>query len=399
MKVVIVGAGKVGKKVAEMLSANHNVTVIDRNRRIINSLNESLDVLGIIGDGTSYKVLKQAGVIDSDVLIASTNSDLTNIVISSLGKTLGNPLTIARVKDFNFLNVWSKGRKAFGIDLMVCSSPLIARNVTNIIEYPGVLSMRSISANYFIAESVKEPENVEDIWSLKLGKHYITLVPKKRANKTFKKVKPKKIVLAGASTSNMLIAMMLESRNYRPLLAELNHKRALRAAEELAKSIVDEANVLEDEFWKELRSDLAIVSLDKDEKTLLASLLAAEAGVERVYAVIHKEEFLKIFKKCGLRAFSPEEVTAERIVMAVQRKDIKEIITTETGFKVVVIEVKRGRLVGKDLSKLRIEGGYVGPALSHGKVILSEDRHFLKEGDLVILAVSKNALGRLGFGS
>ncbi len=398
MKVIVVGAGKVGKKVAEMLSAKHNVTVVDRNRRLINTLNESLDVLGIVGDGTSYEVLKQARVMDSDVVVASTNNDLTNIVISLLGKTLGNPFTIARVKDINFLNAWSKGRKAFGVDLMVCSNPLIARSVTNTIEYPGVLLMRSISADYFMSESIEEPNNVEGVWALKLGKYYLALVPKKEINKVFKRTKPRNIVLAGASTSNTLIAMMLESRGYKPVLAEINRRRALKAAETLPNSIIEEADVLEKDFWREASTDLAIVSLDKDEKTLLASLLAAEAGVERIYAIIHREEYLEIFKRNGLRAFSPEQVTAERIVMAAQRKSVKEIITTESGFEALVIEAKEGRLAGKDLTTLKVDEGYVGPALSHGQLIPPDRKYLVKEGDLLVFVVPKNAVRRLSLG-
>ena len=398
MKVIVVGAGKVGKKVAEMLSAMHDVTVVDRNRRLIYSLNESLDVLGVVGDGTSYKVLKQAGIVDSDVLVASTNNDLTNIVISSLGKTLGNPFTIARVKDINFLNVWSRGRKAFGVDLMVCSNPLIARSVTNTIEYPDILLMRSIAADYFIAESIQEPNNVQGLWTLRLGKYYLALVPKKGINKAFKKTRPRKIVLAGASTSNTLIAMMLESRGYEPVLAEINHRRALKVAEALPNLIIEEADVLEKDFWREASTDLAIISLDKDEKTLLASLLAAEAGVKMIYTIIHREEYLEVFKRNDLRAFSPEQVTAERIVMAAQRKSVKEIITTESGFEALVVEAKKSGLAGKDLRTLKIDEGHVGPVLSHGQLIPPNSKYLIKEGDLLVFVVPKNVLGRLSLG-
>jgi len=158
MKVVLVGAGKVGRKVARRLAKRYDVVVVDKDPDLVSDLNESLDVMAFEGDGTSLQDLRRAGVEKADYLIAATESDLVNIVICGLGKTLGNPFTIARVKNYDFVNVWSKGRSVFGVDLMICSNPLVARDISNAIEYPSADLLRILFSDYLLAVTSEKPE-------------------------------------------------------------------------------------------------------------------------------------------------------------------------------------------------------------------------------------------------
>lgn len=98
MKVIIVGAGKTGFHIAQSLSKQgHSIVVIDTQREALEQVKNSLDVLTILGDGCSHRVLEEGGVKGSDFLAAVTNSDWVNIIASLLAKTYRIPRVVARI--------------------------------------------------------------------------------------------------------------------------------------------------------------------------------------------------------------------------------------------------------------------------------------------------------------
>ena len=103
MRVVVVGAGEVGSNIARSLSNAHEVVVVDTDPDRVEAVTYQLDVLAIEGDGTSLSTLKEAGVEDADMFIASTDSDEANIVSCATAKTVSDAFTIARVRKTNYL--------------------------------------------------------------------------------------------------------------------------------------------------------------------------------------------------------------------------------------------------------------------------------------------------------
>ncbi|MBT6176430.1 MAG: NAD(P)-binding domain-containing protein, partial [Deltaproteobacteria bacterium] len=90
MKVIIAGAGVVGTALAKQLSQEgHRVVIIDRDRELLHDVAEKLDVLALLGNAASPKMLRRAGVEDTDLLIAVTNSDEVNVIVAMIGANLG----------------------------------------------------------------------------------------------------------------------------------------------------------------------------------------------------------------------------------------------------------------------------------------------------------------------
>ncbi|MBQ8924295.1 MAG: NAD-binding protein, partial [Lachnospiraceae bacterium] len=91
LKIIIVGCGKVGKTLVERLSQEkHDITVIDTDSDEVDRVSETYDVMGIIGNGSSYNVLLDAGINDADILIAVTASDELNMLCCTIANQLGN---------------------------------------------------------------------------------------------------------------------------------------------------------------------------------------------------------------------------------------------------------------------------------------------------------------------
>ena len=105
MRIAIVGAGKLGIKVANALSGgDHAITIIDTNENTLNKISQQLDVLTIHGNAKQISVLKDANIGHFDFLLSSTGSDEENIVIASFAKKLGCSKVIARVRDPEHMN-------------------------------------------------------------------------------------------------------------------------------------------------------------------------------------------------------------------------------------------------------------------------------------------------------
>ena len=98
MKIIIVGCGKVGSTLAEELcEEDHELIVIDKNPQKIQQLTESLDIMGLCGNGSSIQVLSEVGVEDADILIAVTGSDELNLLCCLIAKKVSDCHTIGRV--------------------------------------------------------------------------------------------------------------------------------------------------------------------------------------------------------------------------------------------------------------------------------------------------------------
>ena len=100
MKIIIVGCGKVGTTLAEQLNKeNHDITLIDQDAQALEKVTNSIDVMGVAGNGAVYAVQMEAGIHDSDLLIATTNSDELNMLCCLIAKKAGNCHTIARIRN------------------------------------------------------------------------------------------------------------------------------------------------------------------------------------------------------------------------------------------------------------------------------------------------------------
>jgi trk system potassium uptake protein TrkA len=144
MNIIICGAGKVGFSISKQLSAQgHSVTVIDQSTEDIKKINESQDVKGIVGRATLPSVLENAGAEKTDMIIAVTRNDETNMIICQLASSLFNiSKKIARIRSKEFLEgKWSKlyNKSNIPIDVIISPEIEVAKSLYRRLEAPGAI--------------------------------------------------------------------------------------------------------------------------------------------------------------------------------------------------------------------------------------------------------------------
>ena len=129
MRIIIVGAGKVGVALTQQLSAEHQVTVIDEHAQLIDNIINVYDVMGVCGNGASYGVQKEAETDKADLLIATTSSDEINILACLVAKKLGVEHTIARIRNPDYEVQLRFMREDLGLSMAIIPPPDIVSQV------------------------------------------------------------------------------------------------------------------------------------------------------------------------------------------------------------------------------------------------------------------------------
>ena len=139
MKTIIVGAGEVGYHIAERLSREgHDIVVIERNPAMRQRVQEELDVLTIEGNGSSPRVLEEAGVRDAEMIIGVADIDEVNIAACVLAKAYGVRQSIARVRDPDLSeSPFLEHGKRLGIDLLINPNIVVAEELVTLVKTPA----------------------------------------------------------------------------------------------------------------------------------------------------------------------------------------------------------------------------------------------------------------------
>ncbi|WP_435115244.1 Trk system potassium transporter TrkA [Halolamina sp. C58] len=432
MRVIIVGAGQVGESIAADLSDAHDVVIVERDPDRVEELNYSLDVLAIEGDGTSLSALEEADVADADMVIASTDDDETNIVVSSSVKAVSEAFTIARVKNTEYLRTWQRSQTAFGVDFMVCTYLLAAESIVRVVGLPaardadtfadGRVEMAEFdvdAASPLAGQSVAEADTYDSLTFAAIVREEELLIPTgttdiraddrlvvigtPRSVRRFAgDVAPEEaalsgeVVIVGGSEIGYHVARLLSERGVSARLLEQDADRARWLAEELPDTMVMETDATDIEFLEREHvgdAEVIVSALDSDEKNLLTSLLAERVGTERSVAVIDQSEYVELFEAVGVDVgINPREVVAEEITRFTRAGGAENVALVENGLA-EVLEVEVGAdspLVGEPIreSVHSLPADVVIGAITRGgEYVVPRGGTELEAGDHVVLFV------------
>ena len=146
LNVIIVGCGKVGSTLVEQLRHEGNdVTIIDKNSEKVQTLANTYDVMGVIGNGASFSTQLEAGINKADLFIAVTDSDELNLLCCTVAKRVGNPAAIARVHDPDYSKDTAYLRDKLGLTLIINPEYEAAKEISRILFLPSALEINSFA--------------------------------------------------------------------------------------------------------------------------------------------------------------------------------------------------------------------------------------------------------------
>ncbi len=429
---IIVGAGEVGSNIAASLADSHEVVVVDVDGDRVESLTYSLDVLAVEGDGASPDTLEETGITDADLLIASTDDDETNIVTCGTAKTVGNPFTIARVRNRKFLNTWQRAEGALGVDFMVGTTTLTAQSIVRVIGLPAARDVDTFAggtvqmAEFEIPEgspvagqTVQEADRFDSLTfaailrpdelvipkgntQIRAGDEVVVIGSSDSVQTLSAEVAPhaangsSDVLVVGGSDIGFQTTRLLGDQGLSPRLVERDHDRALEIAEAIPSATVLEHDATDREFLEREHVadvDVVVAALGNDEKNLLAGLLAKRLGADRAVAVVEDGEYVRLFEEVGIDvAVNPREVTAEEITRFTRERRTENVALIESD-RAEVIEIEVGDesvLAGRPIreSAADLPGGVVlGAITRNGTFVVPRGDTVVEVGDHVVVFV------------
>ncbi len=439
MRVIIVGAGEVGSTIAESLSGTHDVVVVDIDADRVETLTYELDVLAIQGDGGDIDTLREAGIEDADMFIASTDDDETNIVACGTAAVGGNPFSIARVKRPQYLHTWEADNRAFGVDFMVCTDLLAAENIVGVIGLPTARDVDSFAegavqlaeleipeGSPVAGQTVREADRFDSLTFVGIirdgevvvpdgdtvieGGDEVVVVGNPESARAFSSAiapqenRPSDIVIVGGGEIGYQTARLLEERGFGPRLIEHDGDRARWLAEKLPDTTVLESDATDQSFLERENvgsADAVIAALENDQQNLLATLLAKRLGARRAVAVVDTIAFAELFEAVGVDvAVSPREATAEEITRFTRGRHAENVSIVD-GDRAEVLEVEidaesvfAGRTIREAAADLP-EGVVVGAITRKGEFIVPRGDTVVEMSDHVVVFVETAVLDQV----
>jgi trk system potassium uptake protein TrkA len=433
MRTVIVGAGEVGTSIAGSLAGDRDVVVIDIDPDRTEQLTYDLDVMTLLGDGTSMSTLRAADIGSADLFIASTDDDRANLVACETAKTIADPFTIARTKSVEYLRTWQQTEAAFGVDFMVCSDLKSAENIVRVVGLPaavdvdpfsgGLVQMAEfeIDADSPVAgQTVAEADRFESLTfaglfrndelilvqgntGIEAGDRAVVIGSPESVQEFASDIAPEttpgdadEIVIIGGSEIGYQTARLLEERSLSPRIIEQDSERARTLAEELPNTLVMEHDATDTEFLAREhvdKADIVVATLESDERNLLVSVLAKRLGIDRVVAVVDNGEYVTLFEEIGIDvAINPRQVTAEEITRFTHG-GVAENIAVLEGDQAEVLELEltdSSELINRPISELVQELDFdlvFGAVTRNRKVITPRGETELCPGDHIVVFV------------
>jgi len=439
LKAVIVGAGEVGFHLASVLSREgQEVSVVDRSPEAIDKVNESLDVLTVVGHGAGVKVLRNAETAAADLFVAVTDADEVNLLSCLAARSMGAKRTVARVSSWVYLRGAKQVyRDLLDVDLVISPEALASAEIAKAVKSPAVLSLETFAAGKVLVKQLKLdrgckfcrkelkdihlPEGTLVAGVLRGGDMIIPhgddslqvndcayIIGKAesmaRIEKTFGLDPPptQRVVIVGGGEVGFQTAQMLRRARLDVRIIEKDEGRCAHLSEYLKGVTVLHGDGTELSFLREEISgiDLFVGASGDDEVNILTALLAKELGARKSVVVVEKPDYSPVYDRIGVdQAISPRQLAANAILRFLRRGDVVSVAMLEDG-KAEVLELIAGpksRVAGKKLSEMRFpKGSLVGAIVRKDEVIVPGGDDEIMRGDTVILFVLPEVLQKVG---
>ena len=416
MKIIILGAGRVGFSVAESLVSERNdITVIDTDSERLRELESRFDLRGVVGSGIDPQVLAEAGATDTDLLIACAALDETNLVCCKLAQLVFHiPTRIARVRSSSFQDhAVLYAKEGLGVDAVICPEESLTRYIGKLTEYPEALQVREFAGGRACLASVRARRGAPAV-GLRIGAlrlHNpdmglrIVAIYRRFADEPDRFVRcdgstliepgdevfvlssrenlpeilaalhrpidmparpVRSILIAGGGRVAQRLALQLSQQagRFHIKIVEVNPQRCMELAALLPQSVLvlqgdaTDEDLLADENIEDV--DLFLALTHDDENNIMASLLAKRMGATRVLALINRRSYADLMHGTQIDiALSPAQAMLGELLAHVRRGDVQAVHSLRRGVAEALEIVARGdrkssKVVGRKVADLRL---------------------------------------------
>ena len=436
MKILILGAGQVGRSAAYALAHEpaNEVTVIDTNEQVLRDLQDRIDIRAVAGNASYPSVLESAGITDTDILIALTNSDEVNIVACQIAQLLyRTPTRIARIRAAEYTGrpqLFAEGGLA--VDVWISPEELVTDYIAHLLSNPGALQLVDFADGRVQLASVRaRPEG------LLVGKPLRTLrehlpqsevrvaaiyrdgrllvtggetiiaandeiffvaarddLTKMLAELRRREPRVRKLVIAGGGNIGLRLARTLEN-SHQIKLIERDARRARRASEILQNAIVLHGDAADEELLIEENIDSADVFAaltNSDEANVMSAMLAKRLGASRVMALVSRPAYGELMENRNIDVvISPQTITMGSLLAHVRRGDVVRVHSLRRGVAEAIEVVVHGtadhsRVIGRRIEEIDLPQGASVVAIARGdEVIMAHHDTLIENEDHLIV--------------
>ncbi len=443
MKIIIVGLGSAGTALVRSLSGeNYDITVIDKNKILVDNVTDNYNVNGIVGSGASKETLMKAGADTADAIIALTHIDEINLLSCMQAKSLGTRRAAARLLLPDFVSEADRLKNEYDIDYFVKPKLDIAEEINRNIGLPGFIKLegffgnavqminlsvkadsplagknlmevkQSVDADIIVATVIRDGKLYvpDGTFTLKVDDQLGIVIDKETVHETLTKLDveqkaAKKVsIVGGGITSEYLIDMLVEGK--KDVAVYDNNISRCRELMEKYQSIKvnyaegDVTEALEEEDIEKL--DALISITDSDEANLVASMFAWSQNVPSIITRVDKPGHVKLLHKVNMDiTVSPTELSVLKMLRFIRNYEIGDAKNDVGKFYMIadglaeVMEFEAGSSFEKlgvefKEKKFKLKKDIIIAALVRDdKIIIPSGTTKILEGDKVIVATSK----------
>ena len=436
MKILILGAGQVGRTAADHLSREeaNEVTVVDVNEEVLRDLQDRLDVRTVAGNAAHPTVLENAGAAEADIIVALTSSDEVNMMACEVAFTLfRTPTKIARIRAADYTSHAALfGAEGLSVDVFINPEQLVTDYVERLIYHPGTLQVldfadgkvrlvgvRARRDGLLVGQSLRELKRhlpkvevrvvaiyrdgrgvaPEGDTVVQEGDEIFFLAARNDIRRVMGELRhaddpARRIVIAGGGNIGFRLAKTLEPHNQVKII-ERDARQARRIAELLENAIVLHGDAADEELLIEENIDSADVFAaltNSEEANILSAMLAKRLGAHKAIALINKPSYTELVESSSIDiAISPQTVTIGSLLAYVRRGDVVRVHSLKRGAAEALEAIVHGderssRVVGKMVGQIPLpEGASIGAVVRGEEVIMAHHDTLVCADDHVIL--------------
>lgn len=445
LKVIIVGCGNVGTTLAEKLSAEgHYITMVDKDAKALNKVCDAYDVMGIVGNGSSYSILIEAGIENANLVIAVTESDELNLLCCTVAKKVGNCAAIARVRTPDYVDELPYLRTRLGISMIINPELEAAREIARLLRLPSAISINSFAKGSVEMVKFKLPEKCslcgkslmqlqdtlrgvlicgvergDDLtipggaFVFQGGDIVSFIAPVRNTQLFFKRISietravSSALIIGGGRISYYLAKMLLDE-GIEVKIIEQDKNRCSYLAENLDKAIILCGNGNNEEFLLEsgVRDTGSFISLtDADEENILTSLYAKKSTNAKVITKIDRTSFYSVIAELDMDSvIYPRYLITESIIAYARAKhnslgsgNIETLYQVFDGrAEAIELRVDQAEVTNTPLMKMNLKKDMLIACVNRGgRVFIPSGNDCLMMDDTVIIVTKHSGFDEI----